>query len=126
MTIKNNGARNRIQEVHMVRILSIAVCFSVAAVLLFASFASARPNYHRQIDQRQWNQERRIHQGIALGQLTPWEVAHLKREQARIRLIEAQFMRDGRLSARERAILNHELNRAGLHIFGSRHNIRHW
>src|SRR4030066_365429 len=53
------------------------------ATALFAALAMAIavPAAAGGIDKRQWNQQKRIHQGIRSGSLTPGETARLEREQ---------------------------------------------
>lgn len=54
------------------------------------------------ITQHQANQEQRIHQGVASGQLTRHEAARLQREQAAIRHAKRQAKADGVVTAAER------------------------
>ncbi len=91
-----------------------------AAVLLVGSttvFAAG-------IEQRQWNQQHRIHRGIRDGSLTPGEATRLSREQFRIERMERRFRADGRFTCRERARVHHRLNRSSRHIHRGRHNGR--
>ena len=78
------------------------------------------------IDQRHDNQQRRIDRGVATGQLTPREAAHVERQQASIDRQEDR-MRDrngGRLNGRDRAVLRHRENNASRHIWRAKHNGR--
>jgi len=74
------------------------------------------------IDQRQSNQERRIDQGVATGQLTPHETRRLDRQQARINRTEDAAKADGKVTAQERAHLTHMQNRASADIAGQKHD----
>jgi hypothetical protein len=74
------------------------------------------------VDQRQQNQQRRIAQGIYYGQLSPWEIKQLNRQQRKIDRLEHRFKRDGRLSRREREILKSRQNNASRQIKNFKHN----
>jgi len=72
---------------------------AIAATLSLPVFAQANTPG---IDQRQMNQERRIDQGIASGQLTEREALRLERGQERINRMEDRAKADGVVTARER------------------------
>lgn len=74
------------------------------------------------IDQRQANQERRIDQGIASGQLNQREANRLDREQNRIDRMENRAKADGVVTDRERARITHEQNQASRHIAREKHD----
>lgn len=74
------------------------------------------------IDQRQANQERRIDQGIASGQLNAREAARLDREQHRIDRMENRAKADGVVTDRERARIAAAQNRASRHIAREKHD----
>lgn len=76
------------------------------------------------IDQRQINQERRIDQGVASGQLTPREAGRLEAQQARIQQREQRMKSDGNLTAAERRALTRQENRASRNIYRKKHNLR--
>lgn len=96
----------------------------MSAVLLVmgAGIASAGSICDPRVDRRELRQERRIERGVASGRLTPWEARVLKKEQARIRLMEARMKSDGHLTFRERQILNQRLNVASRDIWRLNHN----
>lgn len=75
------------------------------------------------VDARQHEQARRIQAGLASGRLTPAEAARLRSEQAALRA-EERFYRStgGGLSARERADLQRDLDRASRHIERQEHD----
>jgi hypothetical protein len=93
-----------------------ALCATLAlsAVSAFANDPAATPR----IDQRQANQERRIDQGVASGELNARETRRLERQQNRIERAETQAKSDGVVTKQERAGLHHMQDRAS-------HNIRH-
>lgn len=74
------------------------------------------------IDQRQTNQERRIDQGIASGQLNQREANRLEREQNRINRMEDRAKADGVVTNKERARIQHEQNQASRHIAREKHD----
>jgi hypothetical protein len=83
-----------------------------------AASSSATPR----IDQRQANQERRIDQGVASGQLTRPEARRLERQQGAIDRAENRARADGTVTAQERARLTHMQNHTSAHIARQRHD----
>ncbi|MFN4148196.1 MAG: hypothetical protein ACK4E4_01440 [Rhodocyclaceae bacterium] len=77
------------------------------------------------IDQRQMNQERRIDQGIASGQLTAREAARLDRGQERIDAMENRAKWDGVVTARERSRIQHAQNVESRRIYRQKHDRQH-
>lgn len=79
-----------------------------------------------QVNQRQVNQQRRIHQGVKSGQLTPGETRHLERKEVRLHR-EVKTMRrtnGGRLTPHERARVNRQQNHLSRQIYRDKHNSR--
>jgi hypothetical protein len=79
------------------------------------------------IPQRQVNQQDRIAQGVRSGQLTPRETRRLEGREMSINRQE-RFMRRadyGRLTRRDRVVLNHRLNRTSRAIYRDKHNSFH-
>jgi hypothetical protein len=78
------------------------------------------------IDARETTQQRRIQQGINSGALTPGEAARLERREMSIERQEQRMRaRDGgELTTRDRAILNHRLDRTSGAIYRAKHNNR--
>ena len=111
-----------------------AITASVLAVSLLAlagsAFAQAPvavptpvdPTATPRIDQRQANQQKRINQGVASGQLTPQETANLQKRESKIAADEAAAKADGKVTKAERAHLRHEENRASRAIHQKKHN----
>lgn len=98
----------------------------VAATLLAAgaaAFAQTPPSTP-QVDQRQANQQQRINQGVASGELTARESAKLQREQNRIARHEAAAKADGVVTPQERRRLHREQDQASRHIAHKKHNRR--
>lgn len=75
------------------------------------------------INRRERQQSLRIRQGIRSHEITRHEAARLAREQARIRVYERRSRIDGGgLSWRERARLDHMLDRSRRHIYRQKHD----
>ena len=74
------------------------------------------------IDQRQTNQEQRIDQGIASGQLNEREVNRLNKQQGHINKMEDKAKSDGVVAKREKAKIEHAQNRASRHIAREKHD----
>ena len=74
------------------------------------------------IDQRQANQDQRIDQGIASGQLNEREANRLNRQQEHVNKIEDRAMSDGVMTKRERARVGAAQNRASHHIAREKHD----
>ena len=68
------------------------------------------------IDQRQANQDQRIDQGIASGQLNEREAKRLSRQREHLNKMEDRAMSDGEMTKRERARIGARQNRASHHI----------
>jgi peptidoglycan hydrolase CwlO-like protein len=93
-----------------------------AMVLLMTGMAYAEGTETPRIDQRQANQERRIDQGIANGQLNEKEVARLNHQQDRIDNTENKAKADGTVTKKERARIAHAQDRASRHIAREKHD----
>ena len=74
------------------------------------------------IDQRQANQETRIDQGIASGQLNEREANRLGRQQNRIDRMENRAKADGVVTDKERGRIGAAQNRASRHIAREKHD----
>lgn len=74
------------------------------------------------INDRQERQDRRIEQGVKSGELTRGERRYLEQEQRHINRLERRFRSDGRLTKRERSILDAELDRLSRQIKVMKHN----
>ncbi len=74
------------------------------------------------IDQRQANQEQRIDQGVASGQLNKREANRLNRQQRHINKIEDKAKSDGVITKKERARIGAAQNRASRHLAREKHD----
>lgn len=74
------------------------------------------------IDQRQANQEKRIDQGVASGQLNEREANRLNKQQEHINKVEDKAKADGVVTKGERARIDHAQDRASRHIAREKHD----
>lgn len=94
---------------------------ALAAAVALPAFAQSTPV----VDQRQINQEARIQQGVASGELTKREAARLERGQERVERMEANAKADGVVTKKERAQLQHAQNVESRRIARQKHDRQH-
>lgn len=102
------------------RTLTSAV-LAFAAAGAFAQAASA-PAATPRVDQRQANQEKRIDQGIASGELNKRETHRLEKEQNAINRAENKAKADGTVTKAERHRLHKMQNHASRDIRHQKHD----
>ena len=104
----------------------------VASALVIASFGafaqtgeptSSTPATPR-VDQREANQQARIAQGAASGQLTPKETNRLEKEQAVVNKAEANAKADGTVTKHERRRLHRLQEGASRDIHHQKHDVQ--
>lgn len=100
---------------------TLPLSLAAAAMVLAAGAQSAQADPYW-VDQRQYNQDRRIDEGVANGSLTPWETRQLDRGQRRVDRMEGRFLSDGVLTGRERYRLNRRQNFESRRIWRKKHN----
>jgi hypothetical protein len=98
-----------------------ALMIAVSGAAMAQAPAPTAPVMPR-VDQRQENQQKRIDQGVASGQLTPREAARMERQQGRVAGSEAQAKADGVVTKKERARLAHQQNKTSRHIRHQKHD----
>jgi hypothetical protein len=91
---------------------------------MITCFVGADAALAGRVGNRQFNQQKRIHQGIKSGELTRGEIRQLKKEQIRIQRHKHKAWSDGKLTPRERVMLKREQDRASRHIYRLKHNDR--
>ncbi|MBK9021894.1 MAG: hypothetical protein IPL72_18655 [Sulfuritalea sp.] len=74
------------------------------------------------VDERQANQQKRIDQGVASGQLTGKEAARLEKGQERVQQMEDKAKADGKVTPKERARLKKAENVQSRHIAKEKHD----
>ncbi len=97
------------------------VVLGIGAIVLAAGMAYAEGETPG-IDHRQANQEQRIDQGIANGQLNQREVERLNKQQERMNAMEDKAKSDGIVTKKERARLHAAQNRASKNIHREKHD----
>ena len=74
------------------------------------------------VNARQENQQDRIKQGVASGELTKGEAARAEKQQRHINREKKQAKADGKVTAAERAKLQHDQDKASREIYREKHN----
>lgn len=111
--------------------LNSLVLASLSTILIgVTGYAAAQtavkdPAATPRIDQRQANQQARINEGVASGQVTAKEQARLQGQQANIAGDKAAAKADGVVTKQERRHLKREQNRADRNIHRKKHNGKH-
>lgn len=98
---------------------------TATALALAASAALAQTTSTPRIDERQANQESRIQQGVASGELTKREAARLERGQDRVQRIENRATADGVVTGRERARVERAQDVQSARIARQKHDRQH-
>jgi len=74
------------------------------------------------VENRQIQQQKRIHQGVRSGELTWGETRMLERQQIRLQRTKRRAFRDGELAPDERVHLERMQDRASHRIYRLKHN----
>ena len=93
----------------------------ITAIVIAASLAAGSASAAT-IHQRRVNQQERIANGIATGQLSAREAARIEGQEARLGTELHYFRADGTLSPRERASVNSQQNRLSREIYRQKHD----
>ena len=93
----------------------------IGGVLLAVGMAYGQAETPR-VDQRQANQEQRIDQGIASGQVTEHEANKLEQQQRHIDNMENTAKSDGVVTKKERARLHAAHDKASKKIYRQKHD----
>lgn len=104
------------------QIIAAAVLTLAGAATSAQTAVSAPGGNTPRIDQRQGNQEQRIDQGIASGQLTARETRRLETEQVHINKVEDKAKADGSVTAQERKRLTAMQNQSSRDIRHQKHD----
>lgn len=86
-----------------------------------AAFAQNTPG----LDKAQANQEKRIEQGVASGQLTAKETVRLEKREGKLQAHELTAKSDGQVTHRERMKLRAEAKRDSHAIYRQKHDRQH-
>ena len=93
-----------------------------AAVFALASVAAFAQTNTAETVQRDVNQQTRIEKGLQSGSLNTREAARLEKEQARVDRMQSRALKDGKLSAAERAKLDAAQDKSSRDIHAAKHN----
>ena len=90
------------------RIAAIALVLALSSVYTGATLAQtsnapAGTESTPRIDKRQANQQKRIKEGVASGELNKRETARIEKGQKRVQRMENRAVSDGKVSKKERA-----------------------
>lgn len=91
---------------------------TLLGTMLFTQMAEA----HTRTQHRQYNQHRRIQQGVRTGQLTHREAMQLRMQQAKVRNYKKMAMADGRVTHNERAMIHDQQRRNNRNIYHQKHD----
>lgn len=104
----------------------LGIITAAAMILGLAGSSFAQTYHHRQqynINKRQARQQKRIEEGVQNGRLTPRETQSLIRREAKISDREAKYRASGgKLTLKERAKLERDLNRENRSIYHQNHD----
>jgi hypothetical protein len=100
---------------------ALAVC---ALPAMAQSDSGSTPVTSRTIQERKENQQDRIGNGIASGQLTAGEASNLERKESAINQEERDMRKldNGKLTAGDKATINQQQNRVSNQIYQDKHN----
>lgn len=100
-----------------------AAVLAFTAIAASAQTAASAPGTNTpRIDQRQANQDQRIDQGVASGELTKREARRMNRQQGAIDKAEDKAKADGSVTAKERRRLTRAQNQTSRNIFHQKHD----
>jgi CRISPR/Cas system-associated endoribonuclease Cas2 len=105
----------------MFNIKTVAISTTLALASLGA-FAQTTAPVTPRVDQREANQDQRIQNGVASGQLNAKETYRLEKEQAKVNQAETNAKADGKVTAKERARLHRMQNRTSKDIHAQKHD----
>jgi uncharacterized membrane protein YebE (DUF533 family) len=98
--------------------LRTVIASAIAAISMGAFAQTATPN----IDQRQANQQARIDQGKATGNLSKREAARVEAGQAKVAGMKAGAQADGKVTRAERKAIQKEQNKQSRRIKTQKHD----
>jgi hypothetical protein len=98
--------------------------FALPVVAQSTENSTSTPVTGQSIQQRKENQQDRIANGVASGQLTAGETANLEKKEAAVNQEERDMRKldNGHLTAADKATLNQQQNRLSRQIYRDKHN----
>lgn len=101
-----------------------AVTMVMLAVLMFTLQTTEAHPHKRVVNKHQYNQHKRIQQGVHSGQLTRREATALRIQQVKIRSYKYMAKADGRVTHAERKMIRHAEMQVNRGIYNKKHNNR--
>lgn len=95
------------------------ILIALVAMASSSAFAQSAAN---EFVERNVNQQQRIEQGLQSGQLNTREAGRLEREEGRVERMEANAMKDGRVTPNEASRINQAQNRVSNDIYREKHD----
>ena len=103
--------------------LKTLIAGATLALVSLSTLAQATPAASMpRVDKREANQDTRIQNGVASGQLTARETQRLEKEQAVVNKAESRATADGKVTRAERHRLHKLQNRASKDIYKQKHD----
>ena len=100
----------------------ILIASAVATLLALPALAQTAAPTTPRVDQREANQQQRIDQGVASGQLNSKETARLEAGQAKVQAKEARAKADGIVTKKEKAGLHNAQEKQSKKIARQKHD----
>ncbi|MCG8579220.1 MAG: hypothetical protein MI866_04855 [Bacteroidales bacterium] len=94
--------------------------FYLLAVTIFLLSGIVTAN--NPVKKRQVNQQVRISNGVASGELTRAETVQLQKQQININRTKKAARADGVVTRKERAVIQHKQSKANANIYRKKHN----
>lgn len=104
----------------MKKLTVILILTGLLGVFAVAAFGQIAPGANR----RQQNQRGRITKGVKSGEITRREGRSIRRSVRSTKRYEARAKSDGKVTWKERARLQHKLNKSSRKIYRTKHNNR--
>jgi hypothetical protein len=118
----NSNTKDNVMKIRTLLNTAVLLAFGGLAMAQTPAPAPANPMATPRIDNRQANQQQRIDKGVASGQLTSKEAAHMENRENKIAADETAAKADGKVTKAERAHLKKEENRASKAIHRQKHD----
>lgn len=97
--------------------------FVLVAIFAF-TFTSTAQTTKKEVVKKQVKQKARIQQGVQSGELTTREANQLKQQQRDINQTKRAAKADGKVTAKEKAVIKSKQNQASANIARKKHNKR--
>jgi len=92
-------------------------------IAMFAfTFTTTAQTTKKAVVKKQVNQDARINQGVRSGELTRAETKQLKQQQRDINQTKRAAKADGKVTAKEKAVIKHKQNHASANIARKKNN----